>query len=162
MRWYALILAALVALPAGAQARFEVASIRPAAPDTAVEDRGFDFRGDRFEARALTVGEILDMLGGWQLYRVTGGPPWMRTDRYNIEAKADRVLDPAMRESAVMGFLALRFHLESHRETRDVPGIVLRARKTPAGVKHAAGGEHFSILRNARTIWSSPPYRYLP
>jgi uncharacterized protein (TIGR03435 family) len=72
----------------------------------------------------------------------------MRTDRYNIEAKADRVLDRAMRESAVMGLLALRFHLESHHETRDVPGIVLRAPKTPPGVKHAADGEHLSILRN--------------
>ncbi len=148
MGWYALFFAALAALPAGAQARFEVASIRPAPADTAVQDRGFDFQGDRFEARALTVGEILDMLGGWQLYRVTAGPPWMRTDRYNIQAKADRVLDRAMRESAVMGLLALRFHLESHHETRDVPAIVLRVPKTPPRVKHAAEGEHLSILRN--------------
>ena len=148
MPWYGWILATLAALPACAQARFEVASIRPASPETAVEDRGFDFQGDRFEARALTVGEILDMLGGWQLHRVTGGPPWMRTDRYNIEAKADRVLDRATRESAVMGLLALRFHLESHREMRDVPGIVLRAPKALSGVKQAAGGEHLAILRN--------------
>lgn len=148
MGWYALFLAAMAALPAGAQARFEVASIRPAPPDTPVQDRGYDFHGDRFEAKALTVGEILDMLGGWQLHRVTGGPPWMRTDRYNIEAKADRALDRAMRESAVMGLLALRFRLESHHETRNVPGIVLRAPKTPPGVKHAADGEHLSILRN--------------
>ncbi len=152
MGWYALLvapfLAAMGALSAGAQTRFEVASIRPAPPDTPVQDRSYDFHGDRFEAKALTVGEILDMLGGWQLYRVTGGPPWMRTDRYNIEAKADRVLDRDMRESAVMGLLALRFHLESHREKRDVPGIVLRAPKTPPGVKHASDGEHLSILRN--------------
>ena len=150
MGWYVLFLAATAALPADAQAHFEVASIRPAPPDTAVQDRGFDFRGDHFEARALTVGEILDMLGGWQLYRVTGGPAWMRTDRYNIEAKADRTLDRAVRESAVMGLLAERFHLESHHEKRDVPAIVLRARKPPAGVKHAADGEHFSILRNGQ------------
>jgi uncharacterized protein (TIGR03435 family) len=151
MGWYVLFVAAIAALPAGAQARFEVASIRPAPPDTAVQDRGYDFRGDRFEAKALTVGEILDMLGGWQLYRVIGGPPWMRTDRYDIEAKADRVLDRDIRESAVMGLLALRFHLESHNEKREAPGIVLRAPKTPPGVKHAADGEHFSILRNGQT-----------
>jgi hypothetical protein len=40
------------------------------------------FRAGRFDAEACTVGDILDMLNGWQLHRVAGGPAWMTTDRF--------------------------------------------------------------------------------
>ena len=75
-----------------AQARFDVVSIRPSPPGMTRMDSRNNFHGDRFEAKAMTVGDILDMLGGYKLFRVAGGPNWMRTDRYDIEAKAERPL----------------------------------------------------------------------
>ncbi len=72
-----LLLMTITAIPALPQARFEVASIRPAQPGATVQGARFSFRGDRFEAKAATVGDLLDMLTGFQLYRVTGGPPWI-------------------------------------------------------------------------------------
>jgi uncharacterized protein (TIGR03435 family) len=127
------------------QARFEVASIRPSQPGMTARDARYNFRGDRFEAGAMTVGDILDMLGGFQLFRVAGGPDWMRTDRYHIEAKADRPLEGAARTEAVMALLADRFHLQAHSEQREAPGIVLRAPKTPSGLKQTVTGETYSI-----------------
>jgi uncharacterized protein (TIGR03435 family) len=127
------------------QARFEVASIRLSQPGMTARDGRVNFRGDRFEAKASTVGDILDMLGGFQLFRVVGGPDWMRTDRYDIEAKADRPLEEAARKEAVMALLAERFQLKSHSEQREVPGIVLRAPRTPGGLKQAEAGERYSI-----------------
>lgn len=128
------------------QVRFEVASIRPSQPGMTARDARHNFHGDRFEAKAMTVGDLLDMLGGYQLYRVLGGPNWMTTDRYDIEAKADRPLEATDRQQAVMALLAERFHLESHRETREVPGIVLRApRGRREDLKQASSDERYSI-----------------
>jgi uncharacterized protein (TIGR03435 family) len=134
----------IAAIPSWTQPRFEVASIRPSQPDLTARDARINFRGDRLEVKAATVGDILDMLGGWQLFRVVGGPEWMRSDRYDIEAKADRPLEMADRQPAVMALLGERFHLETRRETREVPGVVLHARPSEA-VKPAAEGDRYSI-----------------
>jgi uncharacterized protein (TIGR03435 family) len=128
-----------------AQVRFEVASIRPSAPDAGPRDGRINIHGDRFDAEASTVGDIFDMLNGWRLFGVTGGPAWMRTDRYTIHAKADAEIPAEGREAAVMALLAERFHLATHRETRAIPTIVLLAPKRPAGLKPAADGETYSI-----------------
>ena len=41
-------------------------------------------------------------------FRVVAGPAWMRTDHYNIEAKAGRSLEIADRQRAVMALVATR------------------------------------------------------
>jgi hypothetical protein len=58
---------AITAIRASPAPRFEVASIRPAQPGATVQDARFHFIGDRFEAEAVTVGDILYMLVGSQL-----------------------------------------------------------------------------------------------
>jgi uncharacterized protein (TIGR03435 family) len=93
------LLLVATAVPAWPQVSFEVESIRPSPP-------GFNFSGDPFEVKANTVGDILDMLHGFDLFRVVGGPDWMRSDRYDIEAKSDRPLAVAHRQQAVMALLA--------------------------------------------------------
>lgn len=159
MKWYWLLLTATAATPACPQARFEVASIRPSPPGATARDARMNFRGDRFEAKASTVRDILDMLNKWELFRVVGGPVWMRADRYDIEAKADRELKPGDVEPAVMALLAERFMLESHRETREVPAIVVRAPRMPAGMKLAATDEKYSLLgdRDGNVVFKAVP-----
>lgn len=115
-----------------------------------MRDARHNLSGDRFEAKGMTVGDILDMLGGYQLFRVVGGPAWMRTDRYDIEAKADQALTGADQNAAVMALLAERFRLESHKETRDLTGFVLRIPKVPAGLKRAGDKEIYSVANDAR------------
>ena len=134
IHWTALLLA-VTAAPAWPQVRFEVASIRPSQPGLTARDARHNFHRDSFVAKAMTVGDILDMLNGYQLFRVVGGPDWMRTDRYDIAAKAERPLETADLRQAVMALLSERFQLESHQEQREVPGIVLRAPRTPSGLK---------------------------
>jgi uncharacterized protein (TIGR03435 family) len=151
VKWYCVWLFVAATMPAYPQARFEVASVRPSTPGATAQDSRFIFRGLRLEAKAHTVGDILDMLGGWQLYRVTGGPAWMRTERFDITAKADReLITDGDKLSAVMALLAERFHLESHKETRQVPGIVVRAPKSAGTVKTAGSGEKYSIHMDDR------------
>ena len=138
----------IAAAPAFAQAHFEVASIRPSAPGKTARDGQFYFQNDRLVMKAATVGDILDFVDGFQLFRVVGGPPWMRTDRYDVEAKSDHVLEQKERGPAIMALLADRFKLESHKETRDVLSFVLRPPKTLKDVKLAATDEKSSIRMN--------------
>ena len=142
-RLFALLTVA--ALPAVSQVRFEVASIRLSRSDAGPRDVRINIHGDRFDAEASTVGDILDMLNGWQLHRVTGGPGWMRVDRYDIHAKASAEIPPEERKGAIMAVLAERFQLVSHPETREIPSMVLLAPKKPAGLKPAADGERYSM-----------------
>jgi len=108
-----------------------------------------NFHGDVFEAKARTVGDLLDMLHDFQLFRVAGGPDWMRSDRFDIEAKADRALTPADLQQAVKALLAERFQLTSHLEKREVPGIVLRSPRRQTGLKEAAADEKYSMRMDA-------------
>ena len=93
------------------------------------------------------------MLNNWQLDRVVGGPEWMRTDRYDIHAKADgpfpskeaSAFASKEQHDAVLALLADRFKLSVHSGTRDLPAMVLLAPKKPDGVKPAAQGEAYSV-----------------
>jgi len=136
--------------PAVAQVTFEVASIHPSRPGAGPQDGQSAFRADRFDAQAYTVADILDMLNGWQLHRVVGGPAWMTTDRFDIHAKASAPIPPEGRRDALMALLAERFHLSVHRETRDIPTMMLLAPKKPAGLRPAAAGETYSVRFNER------------
>jgi uncharacterized protein (TIGR03435 family) len=151
-RFFAIIaLAALAGLsPAIAQVRFEVASIHPSRPGAGPQDGRSAFRGDRFDAEAYTVGDLLDMLNGWQLHRVVGGPAWMKTDRFDIHAKASAPVPPEERRDAVMALLGERFNLSVHRETHGIPAMVLLAPKKSAALKPAAAGETYSVRFNDR------------
>lgn len=145
---HCLLLLLAATAPVFAQAHFDVASIRPSAPGSTAGDGKVYFQGERFVMTAATLGDVLDFLNGFQLFRVVGGPPWMRTDRYDIEAKSDHVLTPNEKEPAIMALLADRFKLESHKETRDIPGFVLRPPKTMTNVKPAPAEEKYSIRMN--------------
>ncbi len=52
-------------------------------------------------------------------YRVSGGPDWLSTDRFNIEAEAEG--NPGREETMLMlqALLADRFQLKVHREVHD-------------------------------------------
>ena len=121
-------------------------------------DARHNFIGERFQAKAMTVSDILDMLNGYQLFRVVGGPDWMRTHRYDIEAMADRPLEVADRQHAVMALLAQRFQLVSHQEKREAPGIVLRPLRNPEGLRQATSEDRYSIgMVRGDVVFSAVP-----
>jgi uncharacterized protein (TIGR03435 family) len=144
--------ASLLPSALAAQTRYEVASIHPSRPGASPQSARVYFVDDGFEAKDSTLGDILDMLNGWQLHRVVGGPAWMTTDRYDIHAKATVPVPPKEQHDALMALLAERFNLSVHHETRDLPAMVLLAPKMPGGVKPAAPGETYSVPYFARDV----------
>jgi uncharacterized protein (TIGR03435 family) len=141
------LLLVATAVPACPQVRFEVASIRPSRPGTA-QDARVSVRGETLEIDSYTVRDILDWLNGFQLHRVVGGPDWMGIDRYDIQAKANGLLQAdngQAGKAAIMALLAERFQLQNHQETRQTPAIVLRAPGALRPLKPAGSDEKYSI-----------------
>jgi uncharacterized protein (TIGR03435 family) len=61
--------------------------------------------------------------------QVVGGPAWVKSDGYDIQAKAERNTDPKQTWLMLQTLLADRFKLALHRETRELPVYVLTAAK---------------------------------
>jgi uncharacterized protein (TIGR03435 family) len=114
---------------------FDVASIRPSAPD----EKGGWVRfppGGRFEVHNAQLIFAIEQVYGVKDYQIVGAPKWIvdwNTARFNIEAKAEGVTSQDQLRSMAQNLLADRFQLKLHRETRDLPVYVLTPGKN--GVK---------------------------
>lgn len=118
----ALTLASLVALSAcGAFGQsFEVASVKrnkSGDPGGRTELQP----GGRFRAVNVTVRQLLPRAYGVQDFQIVGGPPWINSDRFDIEAKADAAATAESVAAMLRNLLIERFKLTVHRETRDLP-----------------------------------------
>ncbi len=95
--------------------------------------------GGRFVAGNAPVTFLIQRAYGVQGFQVVGGPSWISTDGYDIEAKPEGNTDQKQMWLMVQTLLADRFKLSMHRETRDLPVYDLQAVKggpklpTPAG-----------------------------
>jgi uncharacterized protein (TIGR03435 family) len=130
---------------------FEVASITPCKPGTAepADERmglvRFTFPGGRFEARATSLKFLLEWAYGILPSQHSEGPPWMGDDRYDIVAKAAGNATNAQMRLMTRTLLAERFHLKFHRESREVPVIVLSLGKAAPSLFPPKVGEEYSI-----------------
>ena len=106
--------------------RFEVASVRPSKGPTG--ERGQP--GGRYTATRTVRFFIADAFffgTPLQMSRVIGGPPWIESDLYEINAQAStpwpRSPDGPPRELFLMirSLLQERFALQTHMETRELP-----------------------------------------
>jgi len=114
------------------RAEFEVASIKP----TATGDGSFTYDfppGGRFSGRNLTVQNLLRIAYGLQNYQISGGPAWIASAGFDIQATATAGTVELSREQVLQmlqALLADRFHLAMHRETRQLPVYDLVVGKT--------------------------------
>ena len=68
--------------------------------------------------------------------RVRGGPDWVRSDHYTIDAVADGAADAAMMSGPMMrALLERRFQLKAHIETEQVPAFALTIAKGGLKIK---------------------------
>src|SRR5262249_382641 len=108
---------------------FEVISIKPSAPNLGI--RGGGPRGDRYTMSGASLRMLLQQgyskannmpLGG-QL-QIIGGPSWIDSDRYDVNAKADCSGGTITREQLqlmIQSMLEDRFQLKPHMETGELP-----------------------------------------
>jgi uncharacterized protein (TIGR03435 family) len=140
--------------------RFEVASVKPstdASGKVRVGDQiwtsaGLNFKpGGTFEAINATLGSIIRLAYGLREFQTVGGPAWIDSDRFDIQARGPQNAPESEAPRRLQALLADRFALKVHKETRDLPiyALVLarargslgpRLRQSPVASTGVMGG----------------------
>jgi uncharacterized protein (TIGR03435 family) len=129
-----LLLGALV-LPA--QKAFDVATIKP----NAENDHRVMIRmqpGGGFNATGMNLRMLIMQAYNVKDFQVTGGPGWMTTDRYDINAKAEGLPDrvpPEVIRPMLQNLVEERFQVKFHKETKEMPIYALLPGKGPHKLK---------------------------
>ena len=98
---------------------FEVASVKPAAPQTGgrmMVRMGGD--AGRVDYTNVSLKQILTKAYDVKSYQITG-PSWLDTERYDIVAKVPDGVPKAQIPAMLQALLAERFHMTIHRETKE-------------------------------------------
>ena len=86
--------------------------------------------GGRLTADNAPLKLLIQNAYAVQAYQILGGPGWINSDGYDIEAKPETDIDYKQMELMLQSLLAERFKLTLHRETRELPVYTLTAAKS--------------------------------
>jgi bla regulator protein BlaR1 len=138
-----------------ADGAFEVASVKPSAPNI----RGIWFTPTNGKLTVKNAPLEWIMAEAYQVqpfrFRLANAPGWIRTARYDIDAKAP---DPKASKAELAGMLrkllAERFHLSIHREMKEAPVYSLTVGKGGPKLQppEHPDGPHGIDYRNGGTI----------
>jgi uncharacterized protein (TIGR03435 family) len=162
LRLAALAAAGIVAPDAAfAQAKFDVVSVKPCkAEDSGRGGRNGGAGGaspspGRLDLKCRTVISLVQM--AYDRFAdgkrrapgpgvpVSGGPAWINSERYDIDAAAEGAPGQATMSGPMMqALLEDRFKLKIHRETREVPVYALTVAKGGAKLQAAQPGKCFA------------------
>jgi uncharacterized protein (TIGR03435 family) len=127
---------------------FEVATIRlanPDGPDVGIRPLP---GGQEYWARDVPVNLIISLLWKLPLRQVDGGPGWVSSDDYDIEAKADQPTTLDNLHIMFRNLLEDRFHLKYHMETRQGPVYALAVDKGGVKMQRDPSGEGWNYPIN--------------
>jgi uncharacterized protein (TIGR03435 family) len=118
--------------------KFEVASIKLSPSDSV----GFQSmtKGGRYRAMTATVKDLICWSYGVHGFQISGGPPWLSSVAYDVEARLDPGTKPATVRLMVQALLGDRFGLKFHRAARETVGYELRIAEGGAKVKERKEG----------------------
>jgi uncharacterized protein (TIGR03435 family) len=119
-------------MAADADPSFEVATVKPAKPEE--QGRAFLVRGRQFSTINTTLTSLVSFAYDLQDKQIVGGPDWMTTDKWDIEAQPDVPGVPNQKQlkSMLQKLLANRFQLKFHKDQKDLSAYVLAVAKSGA------------------------------
>jgi uncharacterized protein (TIGR03435 family) len=97
---------------------FEVASIKPRSGARILSTAS---RPDRFTHPDATLIDLMRYAYNVQAFQIEGGPGWMRSSRFEVNAKAATVPSVDGMRALVRRLLADRFMLRTRTDTREMP-----------------------------------------
>ncbi len=132
---------------------FEVASIKPH-PEPITFSADAMARGSRVTATASTLLDLITDAYGVRYDQISGGPGWIKSDHYDLAAKAEGegpITKDQLRQM-LQSLLADRFQLKIHRETRETPVYDLVVAKNGPKLKQVspdADGRMGGVIANS-------------
>ncbi len=117
---------------------FEVASIRPTAPDESRTQ--LSIGAGRFTAEGVTVKTLIEQAWSVAEFQIVAAPGWLGSERFDINAKAEGINETNIEQMIPMlrGLLTDRFHLRFHREPREMQAFALTVSKAGPKLTPAA------------------------
>jgi bla regulator protein blaR1 len=140
--------------PDGPKPSFEVSSVKPSTAGNNFIGIGRQ-PGGRFNANNVPLRLLIQNAYRVRDFQVIGGPSWMGTDRWNIEARAEEGSippqagppDPNVPDPIGLRLQSLledRFQLKLHRETRELPTYTLTVAKDGVKMKSVDAPPRFT------------------
>jgi uncharacterized protein (TIGR03435 family) len=109
--------------------RFEVASLKP----NTGSERGYGIRpapgGQRYQATNCPIKYMIQVAYRVKAEQIIGGPGWLETDRFDMEARAEKPSSVDELHVMLMNMLAERLQLKFHREKREMQMYALTVDK---------------------------------
>jgi uncharacterized protein (TIGR03435 family) len=135
-----LLCAALAPGQKPARLTFEVASVRPSKPGEPGGGIKALPAGQGYTAQNVPVKLMIALMYKLPARQIQGGPGWLNTDLYNVEARADHAYNLDDLHTMFQNLLADEFGLKFHRETKegavyaltvDKSGLKMRINESP-------------------------------
>jgi uncharacterized protein (TIGR03435 family) len=143
---------------------FDAASIKPAQPGA----RGYSIRPlpGRVSAENVTLKLLIAEAYAVHDFQVSGGPKWIDSDRYDVEAKAAGDAPPSRKQLRAMlqNLLADRFGLTVRHETREMPVYLLETGKGGPRLQRAKQSQApvvFRVLQRRQITAENAPLENL-
>jgi uncharacterized protein (TIGR03435 family) len=100
----------------------------------------------QFQAKAHAVTVLMQLAYGFAPFEISGGPDWVNTSLYNVDAKCDHSVDDQFarftddqakleKEHMLQALLADRFHLKAHWESKRANVYALELANPKSGSK---------------------------
>jgi uncharacterized protein (TIGR03435 family) len=118
---------------------FEAADVHVGAPGAS--QGGSGLRAGRVEFRGATLLRLITTAYNVDETKVSGGPPWLDTDRFDIIAKAPSGSSGEALHLMLKALLAERFNLAVHNDEKALPVFILTAAKRGVQMKESSGGD---------------------
>jgi uncharacterized protein (TIGR03435 family) len=144
---------------------FEVASIKPAKPGGQFLMIKAKPAGQGYIAVGATVRLMISLMYRMPIAKVTGGPGWLDSDLWDVEANADKSYSLDDLHTMFQNLLADEFKLKFHKEIKEGPVYVLMVDKGGSKMKVNDSPQDYEIpLQGGQggvTVGKRVPMEYL-
>jgi uncharacterized protein (TIGR03435 family) len=130
-----------------ARLTFEVASIKPFKPSGGRGGGGIKPKsaGQGYDAVGASVRMMISLMYRMPMQHITGGPSWLDSDLWTVDAKADRAYNTDDLHTMFQNLLADEFKLKFHKEVKEGPVYALMVEKSGPKMKVNDGPQDFEI-----------------